>query len=82
MAAKKPLSPRTQALISILLIAAVVILTIFMFRFPERLGPIAVSALVITLASFLLLLILRHFVLIWFSYLQQRELSQQEPPAR
>ena len=77
---KKPLSPRTQALISILIILAVVILTIFMFRYPERLGPIAVSALVITLASFLLLLILRHFVLIWFSYLQQRELSHMEPP--
>jgi biofilm PGA synthesis N-glycosyltransferase PgaC len=77
---KKPMSPRAQALISILIIAAVVILTIFMFRYPERLGPIAVSALVITLASFLLLLILRHFVLIWFSYLQQRELSHVEPP--
>lgn len=79
MAAKKPMSPRKQALISILIILAVVILTIFMFRYPERLGPIAVSALVVTLASFLLLLILRHFVLIWFSYLHQRELSHDEP---
>jgi poly-beta-1,6-N-acetyl-D-glucosamine synthase len=79
MGAKKPLSPRKQALISILIILAVVILTIFMFRYPERLGPIAVSALVITLGSFLLLLILRHFVLIWFSYLHQRELSHDEP---
>lgn len=80
MAAKKPMSPRKQALISILIIVAVVVLTIFMFRYPERLGPIAVSALVVTLATFLLLLILRHFVLIWFSYLHQRELAHDEPP--
>lgn len=80
MPPKTPMSPRKQALISILIIAAVVTLTILMFRYPERLGPVAVSALVITLASFLLLLILRHFVLIWFSYLQQRELSHIEPP--
>lgn len=77
---RTPMSPRKQAIISILIILAVVILTIFMFRYPERLGPIAVSALVVTLASFLLLLILRHFVLIWFSFLHQRELSHDEPP--
>jgi len=80
MGAKKPMSPRKQAIISILIIIAVVTLTIFMFRYPERLGPIAVSALVITLGSFLLLLILRHFILIWFSYLHQRELAHDEPP--
>src|SRR5687768_7469045 len=79
-AVRTPMSPRKQAIISILIILAVVILTIFMFRYPERLGPIAVSALVVTLASFLLLLILRHFVLIWFSFLHQRELSHDEPP--
>ncbi|HYR29931.1 MAG TPA: glycosyltransferase family 2 protein, partial [Thermoanaerobaculia bacterium] len=79
MVAKTPMSPRKQAVISILIILAVVTLTIFMFRYPERLGPIAVSALVITLGSFLLLLILRHFILIWFSYLHQRELSHDEP---
>jgi poly-beta-1,6-N-acetyl-D-glucosamine synthase len=77
---KRPLHPRVQVLISLIIILAVVFLTIMMFRYPERLGPIAVSALVITLASFLLLLILRHFVLIWFSYLHQRELSSEEPP--
>ena len=78
--AKKPLSPKIQLLISVLIIVAVVVLTIFLFKYPQRLGPIFVSALVITLGSFLMLLILRHFVLIWFSYLHQRELSKQEFP--
>ena len=75
----KPLSPRFQVLISLAIVIGVVVLTVFMFRYPERLGPIAVSALVVTLASFLLLLILRHFMLIWFSYLHQRELATDEP---
>ncbi|HET7437703.1 MAG TPA: glycosyltransferase [Thermoanaerobaculia bacterium] len=76
--AKKPMNPRLQLAVSILIIAVVVILTILLFRYPEKLGPFFVSALVITLASFLLLLILRHFVLIWFSYLHQRELAHQD----
>ena len=79
--AKNPLSPKLQVAISIAIILAVVVLTLFMFRYPERLGPIAVSLLVVTLASFLLLLILRHFMLIWFSYLHQRELANDEPGA-
>jgi biofilm PGA synthesis N-glycosyltransferase PgaC len=77
---KRPMRPITQLLISILIIAVVVIATIFLFKYPQKLGPIFITALVVTLASFLLLLILRHFILIWFSYLHQRELSQQEPP--
>jgi biofilm PGA synthesis N-glycosyltransferase PgaC len=77
---KKPLNPKIQLLISLLIIAAVVVLTLFLFRYPQKLGPIFISALVITLASFLMLLILRHFMLIWFSYLHQRELAQQENP--
>jgi biofilm PGA synthesis N-glycosyltransferase PgaC len=77
---KRPLRPITQLLISILIIAVVVIATIFLFKYPQKLGPIFITALVVTLASFLLLLILRHFILIWFSYLHQRELSQQEAP--
>lgn len=79
--ANKVLSPKAQLLISIAIILVVVILTILLFLFPERLGPIFVSALVVTLASFLLLLILRHFVLIWFSYLHQRELAHEEEGA-
>jgi biofilm PGA synthesis N-glycosyltransferase PgaC len=79
-ATKKPLSPKIQLLISALIILAVVVLTIFLFKYPQRLGPIFISALVVTLGSFLMLLILRHFVLIWFSYLHQRELSKQEFP--
>ena len=74
---KRPLRPITQLLISIAIIAVVVIATIFLFKYPQKLGPIFITALVVTLASFLLLLILRHFILIWFSYLHQRELSQE-----
>src|SRR5207253_6926585 len=77
---KKPLNPKVQLLISALIVLVVVVLTIFLFKYPQRLGPIFVAALVVTLASFLMLLILRHFVLIWFSYLHQRELSKQEFP--
>ena len=72
--------PITQLLISIAIIAVVVIATFFLFNYPQKLGPIFITALVVTLASFLLLLILRHFILIWFSYLHQRELAQDEPP--
>jgi len=77
--AKKKMHPLLQLAISILLIVTLVVLTLSIFRYPDRLGPIAVTTLVITLASFLTLLILRHFLLIWFSYLQQRELAQGEP---
>lgn len=72
---KKPMNPKVQLIISIALIAAVVILTIFLFRYPQKLGPVFVAALVVTLASFLLLLILRHFIITWFSYMHARELS-------
>ena len=72
---RKPLRPITQLLISIAIIAVVVFATVLLFRYPNKVGPFFVSALVITLASFLLLLILRHFVLVWFSYLHQRELA-------
>src|SRR5919199_4935758 len=78
--AKKPLRPITQLLISIAIIVLVVAATIFLFKYPQKLGPIFISALVITLATFLLLLILRHFVLIWFSFLHQRELAYDESP--
>ncbi len=75
MEPKKPLRPLTQLIISIAIIALAVIATLFLFRYPQKLGPIFITALVVTLASFLLLLVLRHFVLIWFSYLHQRELA-------
>jgi len=78
----KPLKPKVQFLLSVLIIAAVVLVTIALFRYPDRLGPFFVSALVVTLASFLLLLILRHFLLIWFSYLAQRELASDDPEFR
>ena len=75
----RPLRPITQLIISLLIIVAVVIATLFLFKYPQKLGPIFITALVITLASFLLLLILRHFVLIWFSFLHQRELTTDFP---
>lgn len=77
---RKPLRPVTQLLISLLIIVLVVLATFFLFKYPQKLGPIFITALVITLASFLLLLILRHFILIWFSYLHQRELAHEEYP--
>jgi len=77
--AKKSMPPILQLVISLLLIFVVVALTLFIFRYPNRLGPIAVTTLVVTLATFLTLLILRHFMLIWFSYLHQRELAGEEP---
>jgi len=77
---KAPLNPKIQLLISLLIVLAVVVLTFFLFKYPQKLGPIFISALVITLASFLLLLVMRHFMLIWFSYLHQRELAYEDRP--
>jgi biofilm PGA synthesis N-glycosyltransferase PgaC len=77
---KKPMRPVTQLLISLAIIALVVIATYYLFRYPQKLGPIFITALVVTLATFLLLLILRHFILIWFSYLHQRELAYDDSP--
>jgi poly-beta-1,6 N-acetyl-D-glucosamine synthase len=74
----RPLRPALQLLISIAIIALVVISTLFLFRYPQKLGPIFITALVVTLASFLLLLVMRHFVLVWFSYMHQRELSESD----
>src|SRR4051812_15355929 len=77
---RKPMNPKLQLLLSIAVIAGVVLLTFFLFRYPQKLGPIFISALVITLATFLLLLVLRHFILIWFSFLHQRELAYDDSP--
>ena len=75
---KKPMRPITQLLISLALIVLVVIATLYLFRYPEKFGPYVVGELVVTLATFLLLLLLRHFILIWFSYLHQRELANDD----
>ena len=80
MQPKKPLRPLTQLLISIVIIALAVIATVLLFKYPQKLGPIFITGLVVTLASFLLLLALRHFVLTWFSYLHQRELANEPAP--
>jgi len=76
---RRPLRPIVQLLISIAIIVLAVAATLVIFRYPEKFGPFVVGALVVTLASFLLLLLLRHFLVVWFSYLHQRELSTQEP---
>ena len=73
------MKPRLQLLISLAIIAIVVLATWALFAYPERLGPVVVTALVVTLAVFLVLLLLRHFLLIWFSYLLQRELADTHP---
>jgi len=76
---RKPMHPAMQLVLSLAIIAAAILVTIEIFRRPERLGPIFIAALVVTLASFLLLLLMRHFALTWFSYLHQRELAEQKP---
>jgi len=75
---KKPMNPKLQLIISIAVVIAAVLLTLMVFRYPQRFGPVVVGALVVTLASFLLLLLLRHFMVIWFSYMHQRELAKGE----
>jgi len=74
----EPMNPKLQLLIVAGLILVVALATYFMFRFPALLGPVFNSALVIVLATFLVLLLLRHFVLIWFSFLHQRELAHDD----
>lgn len=76
---RKPMNPKTQLLVVAGLMLFVLLATYFMFKFPTLLGPFFNSLLVFVLASFLLLLILRHFVLIWFSFLHQRELRFEQP---
>ena len=61
---KRPLRPIVQLLISIAIIALAVTATLVIFRYPEKFGPFVVGALVVTLASFLLLLLLRHFMVV------------------
>ncbi len=76
---KRAMSPKLQLLVSLAIIAVVLLATWALFAYPEKLGPVVVTALVVMLGAFLVLLLLRHFLLIWFSYLHQRELSYLEP---
>lgn len=75
----KPLNPRLQIALSLLVVAVAVTATLLLFRYPAVVGPVVMTALITVLISFLLLLILRHFLLIWFSYLQQRDLANEDP---
>ncbi|HUP63944.1 MAG TPA: glycosyltransferase family 2 protein, partial [Thermoanaerobaculia bacterium] len=75
----KHMRTRFQLAITLGVIAVIAILTYLLFAYPGVVGPIFTTALVITLIAFLVILILRHFLLIWFSYLQQRELAQEQP---
>lgn len=75
----KHMKPKFQLAISLGLVALVVVLTWLLFAYPEVVGPVFTTALVVTLVAFLVILLLRHFLLIWFSYLQQRELAEHQP---
>lgn len=75
---KRPMNPRLQLAVVAGLLLLVVLATVAMFKFPEIVGPFFNKSLVVVLATFLLLLIVRHFVLIWFSFLHQRELSLED----
>jgi poly-beta-1,6 N-acetyl-D-glucosamine synthase len=68
-----------QLALTIGIVIVLAVLTYLLFAFPDVVGPLFTTALVITLVSFLVLLLLRHFLLIWFSFLQQRELAREAP---
>ena len=76
---RTPMNPYKQVGISLIVIGTIAFLTYLLFRYPTQVGPIFVTALVATLITFLLLLILRHFLLVWFSYLEQRDLAEEDP---
>jgi len=75
---RKKMNLKLQLLVSLAVVLLIVVLTVVLFKYPDIVGPIFVSALVYTLITFLILLVLRHFLLIWFSFLQQRELANQD----
>lgn len=74
----KPMSPARQIGVVALLVIMVAIFTVVLYRYPAEVGPLVVNALVAMLITFLVLLILRHFLLVWFSYLEQRDLAREE----
>ncbi|MGH9456300.1 MAG: glycosyltransferase family 2 protein [Thermoanaerobaculia bacterium] len=75
----KHMRPQFQLAIALGAIVVLGLLTYLLFAYPAVVGPIFTTALVVTLIAFLVLLILRHFLLVWFSYLQQRELVDEQP---
>ncbi|HEU5162484.1 MAG TPA: glycosyltransferase family 2 protein [Thermoanaerobaculia bacterium] len=75
----KHMRTKFQLAIAIGIIVVLAVLTYLLFAYPAVVGPLFTTALTITLISFLVLLLLRHFLLIWFSYLQQRELARETP---
>jgi biofilm PGA synthesis N-glycosyltransferase PgaC len=76
------MKPKKQFGVLIFLALAVAAITFLLFRYPDTVGPIFIKALVYTLIAFLLLLVLRHFLLIWFSFLQQKDLQERAPAGR
>jgi poly-beta-1,6-N-acetyl-D-glucosamine synthase len=75
----KHMRTKFQLAIAIGMLVVVAVLTYLLFAYPAVVGPIFTTLLVVTLITFLVLLLLRHFLLIWFSYLQQRELARENP---
>lgn len=76
---RRPMKPKRQLGVLLAFAFVIVVLSVLLFMYPTVLGPLFVRALVVTLIAFLFLLLLRHFLLIWFSYLQQRDLTKYEP---
>jgi poly-beta-1,6-N-acetyl-D-glucosamine synthase len=78
----KRLSSRAGILISLALVAVIVAVTALVFIYPDVVGYFFMVTLVVTLVAFLIVLLLRHFLLIWFSYLDQRELANESQEDR
>jgi poly-beta-1,6 N-acetyl-D-glucosamine synthase len=75
---RKPMSPRAQIALTLGIVLMVVVFSYLLFRYPTTVGRVFTQALVITLVAFLIILVFRQLVLVWFSFLQQRELSKEE----
>ena len=75
---RKPMSPGAQMALTLGLILVVGVLSYLLFRYPTTVGRVVNQVLVVTLVAFLIILVFRQLVLVWFSFLQQRELSKEE----
>lgn len=82
MRRRRHMRTKLQITLVVALALLAIVLTVLLFLYPARLGPIFITTLVVTLVAFLLVLMLRHFLLIWFSFKEQRELSRSENAER
>jgi poly-beta-1,6-N-acetyl-D-glucosamine synthase len=77
---RRPMNPSWQIAITTSVVTIAVLLSYLLFRYPDVFGPPLTLALVLTLIGFLLILIGRHFLIAWFSFLEQRELREMTIP--